>query len=258
LAAASRTASTILGGEHQGVGVGQLSGPQVRADRPDLVPGRDHRDDRRPADGQLGHPGRARGGDVDRPQPVASRQQELGGAHVLADRAHVLVGGGRRTKLDGARALLAALAEPVHLLAHDHGIPAGRHRVPRVDDFVLVAAQRHRGRLGRADGVGGADRDAVHGGGVERRRGASRPDGLGGHAPDGLVERGPDDLEPLGAAGPTAGVDPRRERVGRRHVVDERCGASHAGILSRPRYPYSVTSTSAPAGRPVAASGTTT
>ena len=57
-------------------------------------------------------------------------------------------------------------------------------------------------------------------------------------------------LEPLRAPGGRAGLLPGGERLGGGTVVDERGGAGH--------YRYSMTSTSLPAARPVAASGTTT
>jgi hypothetical protein len=62
--------------------------------------------------------GGRRGGDVDRPQAMPGRQQQLGGAHVLADRAHVLVG------RDGGAQLRARGVVVVDMLAHDDGIEA--------------------------------------------------------------------------------------------------------------------------------------
>ena len=109
---------------------------------------------------QLDHAGRGAGGDVDRAQPVALGQQQLGGADVLADRADVLVG------RHGGAQLGAPVRSVVHVLAHDDGVVAGRQRVAGVDDLEVV--QQHRCGLGGADGLGGPHGDAVHGRGVER------------------------------------------------------------------------------------------
>ena len=75
---------------------------ELGPDRADLVTGRDHRHDRPATDEPVGRPGSAGGGDVNRPQPVAGWQQQLRGAHVLADRADVLVRRGGRAQLDAA------------------------------------------------------------------------------------------------------------------------------------------------------------
>ena len=121
-AAASRTAAAIASGssgtisprhavaagrlglrdEHERVRVEDHAGRRLGADRADLVAGRQHRDDRRAVDEHVDGAGGRRGGDVDRPQAMALGQQQLGGADVLADRAHVLVG------RDGAAQLRAA------------------------------------------------------------------------------------------------------------------------------------------------------
>jgi hypothetical protein len=219
-----------LGGEHERVGVGQLARPQLGADRANLVAGRDHGYDRRPAYGELGHPGRPRGRHVDRPEPMPAGEEELRRAHVLADRADVLVG-------RGGRAELHLVADLVHVLPHHHGVAAGGHRVAGVHPLVLVRPQPHGCGLAGAHRVRRPHGDAVHGRRVEGRRGAPRPDRLGGHAPDRLVERQRHDLEPAGAARLTARLDPCRECLGGRDVVHERRGAGHRISPAGPRGP---------------------
>ena len=192
-----------LGGEHERVGVDDLAGAGLLADRPHLVPGRQDGHHRAPPDQQLRGPGRGGGGDVGGPQPVAFGQQQLGGADVLADRAHVLVGRHGRAQLGGVPAV-------VHVLAHHDRVPPGGHRVAGVDHVVGARLQVDRRRLARAEGVGGPDRDPVHARRVERRRGAGGPHRLGGDQARGVLRPGP--APP--AAGP--GSPMRRARCARR------------------------------------------
>ena len=148
--------------EHQGVGVGDLARAWLLAQRAQLVTGGQHRHPRRPPHGHLGRARGADGRQVHRSQPVALGQQQLGGRHVLTDRAHVLVG--RR----GGPDLGGAVGE-VHVLAHDHGVPAALQGVAGVHHLVGLRAQQERVALARAHGVGGEHGDAVHGRRVERR-----------------------------------------------------------------------------------------
>ena len=115
-----------LAGEHQRVGLEQLAGLELRADRPHLIAGRQDRHDRLAVHADLGGAGgRGRRG-VDRAQPVAGGQQQLGGADVLADRARVLVGRDRGPQLGAAVDVVDVLAH------HDRVEPVG-HRVAGVD-----------------------------------------------------------------------------------------------------------------------------
>ena len=132
--------------EHQRVGVEDLPLPRWRADRDDLVTGRDHRDPGLPAYDELGRTGRSGGGDVDRPQPMSLRQQQLARADVLPDRAHVLVR--RHSGEDhGVRALAGVPGDVVHLLSHHDGVEPRGHGVARVDHRVVGRRQRERGGL---------------------------------------------------------------------------------------------------------------
>ena len=181
----------------------------------------------------------ARGGGgrhLDRPQPLRRRQQQLGGADVLADRAHVLVGRGRGPQL-GATAFV------VHVLAHHHRVEPVGQLVAGVEDREVL--EQHRRRLARARGVGRAHRDPVHRGRVVGGRGARRPHRLGGDASHRVGHRDLLDAGPRRAARGLARLAPDGERLGGRDVADE-------------RHRSSTTSTSAPPGRPVAGSGTTT
>ncbi len=153
---------TRLRREHERVGVEDVARFEAGADRADLVAGRDHRHDGRAADRELGRPGRGARGDIHRAQAMPLRQQQLGGADVLADRPDVLVG------RDGG-AQLGPVAGAVDVLAHDHRVVAGGQRVAGVDDLERVRLEQHRGGLRGADRVGRAHGDAVHPRRVERR-----------------------------------------------------------------------------------------
>ena len=151
-----------LGGEHEGVGVRDLARSELGADGPDLVTGRHDDDCRLPAYLHFGDTRGGAGGRVDGTEPVALRQQELGRADVLADRADVLV---RRDRGPD----LGAVGEPVHVLAHDHRVVSGRHRVAGVDLCERRVGEHDRPGVRGSDGVLGQDRDPVHGSRVERR-----------------------------------------------------------------------------------------
>ena len=209
-----------LGGQHQRVGVGDLPGPGLLADRPHLVPGRQDHDHRAPPDEQLRHARRGGGRDVGGAQPVPLGQQQLARAHVLADRPNVLVGGHGRADLRG-------LAVVVHVLAHHHRVPAGRHRVAGVHHVVGVRRQVDRGGLARAEGVRGAHRDPVHAGRVERRRRADRPHRPGGDQPGRLGHRHQRRRDPGRAARGRTRVAPGRQGPGGRDVADERAVGRH-------------------------------
>ena len=58
-------------GQQDGVAVNDVTWPELGADRLDLIPGRDDRDDRLPGDLQRGMPGRGGGGKIARAQPAA-------------------------------------------------------------------------------------------------------------------------------------------------------------------------------------------
>ena len=74
---------------------------------------------------------------------------------------HVLVGRDRGPQL-------RAVVLVVDLLAHDDGIEAVGQRIAGVDHDVGVRLEQHRRGVAGPDRVGGAHRDAVHRGGVER------------------------------------------------------------------------------------------
>jgi hypothetical protein len=190
-----------LGGQHQRVGVGDVAGSEVGADRADLVAGRDDHHPGPAPDGQLDRAGGGARGDVDRAQPVPFGQQQFGGADVLADRADVLVG------RHGGAQLGPAVRGPVHVLAHDDRVVAGRERITGVDDVEV--GQPDRRRLRGADGVRGQDRDPVHRGGVEGGRGAARPHRLGGDPPQRPGHRHPHHVHPRRAPGGRARLPPR-------------------------------------------------
>ena len=216
-----------LGGEHERVGVGELARAELGPDRPNLVPCRDHRHHRAAAHREPRRSRGSRGRHVNRPQTVAGREQQLGRAHVLADRAHVLVGNGRRAQLH-----LAPIAL-VHVLAHHHGVAAVRHWIAGVHDLIGRRAELHGRGLARLAGVFGAYGDPVHRGGVEGRRGARCPDRLGGDPAHGPLERHFDRLEAFGAARLGAGIDPGGQRLGGRDVVDEGSRTTHESPTDR-------------------------
>ena len=205
--------------EHQRVGIGQVARAQLAAERADLVAGRDDCHHGGPPHDELRGPRRAGRGHVDRPQAMACRQQQLGRAHVLADRPHVLIRGGRSAQLH------TTFLQLVHLLAHHHGVEGGGQRVARVDHLVRVRLEPRRRRLACADGVLRTHGNAVHRRRVERGRRACGPDRLRQHPPDRLLERHSHCLDPRGAAGRRAGLVPGGERLGGGNVVDEGCGA---------------------------------
>src|SRR5205085_2280129 len=78
---------------------------------------------------------------------VARRQQELGSADVLADRANVLVW------RHGAAQLGTPGVVVMDVLAHDDGVEAVRHRVTRVDDDIGRHVQEDRRALAGAHGL---------------------------------------------------------------------------------------------------------
>jgi hypothetical protein len=206
---------TRLRGEHERVGVDDLAGAGVRADRPHLVPGRQDGDDRAAPDQQVRGPRRRRGGDVGGPQPVTLGQQQLGGADVLADRAHVLVGRHGCAQLGGAVAVVDVLTH------HDRVAPIG-HRVPGVDHVVVSGLQVDRRGLTRAEGVGGPDRDPVHAGRVERWRGTGGPYRLGGDQAGRVLHSDPHRRQPGGAARRVACAAPGVQGARGGNVADER------------------------------------
>ena len=160
---ASQPAASAWAASITRVRVGELALAELGADRADLVAGRDHRDDRPAPHDQLGRSRRARRRHIHRPQPVPGGEQQLRRAHVLADRAHVLVRRGGGAQLD------RLAVELVHVLAHDDGVEVARDRVAGVDDLEAAGLEPDRRGLAGADRVGRVHGDAVHGRRVERR-----------------------------------------------------------------------------------------
>ena len=76
-------------GEHKRVRVDDVASPQRGADRADLVPCRDDRDNGPPTHGHRGVPAGRRGSQVAGPQQPSRGDQRLPGAEVLARRPHV-------------------------------------------------------------------------------------------------------------------------------------------------------------------------
>ena len=202
--------------EHEGIGVEDLPRPGLRSDRPHLVSGREDKDKSLLPNGQVRCPRGRRCRQVDGAEPVSLRQQQLAGAHVLADGPDVLVRG------DGGAQFRAARVVVVDVLAHDHRVAAIGHRVAGVHDRVGVRRQPERSGLTRAGRVGGPDRDTVHGRRVERRGGPDGPYRRGGDEAAGFGDRHRDSGQPVGAARGFAGRAPRVQRLGRGHVADER------------------------------------
>src|ERR1022692_1566897 len=234
-----------LDGQHERVGIEDLPRAGLRADGPYLVAGGQHANPRAAPDEEIGGPGGGGGGEVDRAQPVTLRQQQLGCAHVLADRAHMLIRGHGRTQLRAAAAV-------VHVLAHDDRVAPVRHRVAGVDHVVGARIQVYGCRLAGAEGVGGEHGDAVHAGRVEGRRGTARPHGLGGDLARGGLKAHPYAGKSGRAAASLARAAPGVECAGCGNVADERAICHDLGQR------YSVTSTSVPESSPVASSGTIT
>ena len=112
----------------------------------------------------------------------AGGQEEFGGADVLADRAHVLVGRDRRAQL-------GLPVDVVDVLAHHDRVGIAWERVAGVHDRERSAGNSSGVVSLAPTGVGGADRYPVHRGGVKRRRRPRGPDRLRGHPADGLLER---------------------------------------------------------------------
>jgi hypothetical protein len=80
---------------------------------------------------------------------MALGQQELGRAHVLADRAHVLIW--RR-----GRPQLGLGAVEVHVLAHDDGVVAVGQRIARVDGREVAGVECGAAVVGLAPTVAAA------------------------------------------------------------------------------------------------------
>jgi hypothetical protein len=237
-----------LRNEHQGVGVEDLALPRRRTHRNYLVPRGDHGYPRLTPYDELGGTRGCGRGDVDRAQAVPLGKQQLAGADVFSDRAHVLVGRHPRKDLGGPP---GARLDVVHVLAHHDRVQAARHGVTGVDHDIGRRVELERGGLGGTAGVPGLHGDAVHRRYVSHRRGAGGPDRLCGHSPHRFLERDGHGVEPLRAAGAGAGIRPRLEGRLDWYVADEWTVVHRA-------YLYIVTLTVLPSPSPVAGSGMTT
>ncbi len=153
-------------GEHERVCLDDLVHSGLGAERDELVPRGQDRDDRTLADEDGGLPDRPEHGEVGGTEQAAGGEHEIAGSDVLAHLAYV--GEGGYLTLDPG----AVLHHDV--LAPDDGVRAGRHRVARVDGAIGVLAEGHR----RAGGGPRGDGDPVHRGRIEGRRGARREDRL--------------------------------------------------------------------------------
>jgi hypothetical protein len=245
-----RTRLAHLRHEHERVRVGDRARPRVGTKGHELVPGRHHEHVRSAADRQLRQAGRAGGRDVGGAQPLAGGQEQLAGGDVLADRPHVAVR--RRRRQD-----LHLVAEALQLLEHDHGVEAVGHRVARVDGDRLRAEREPKRRgLARAGGLGGAHRDPVHRGAVERRRRPQRPSRLGGDSAERVGQRHRLGVDRMADTGGVERAQPAIPGLAHRHVVEVVAAALAAERMAR-GHAYGTTSTSAPAARPPTGSGTT-
>ncbi len=91
---------------------------------------------------------------------------------------------------DGGQNLQAAVAQVLDLLGHDHGVGIVGQRVAGVDpDGLRFDLQLDGVAFARAEGIVGADGDAVHGRGVVVRYAQASEDGLGGDAAERGVDR---------------------------------------------------------------------
>ena len=227
---APRRAARGLGlrGEHQRVRVEDHPRRRLRADRPDLVARREHGDDGRAMDDEVDRARRGGGGDVDGAQPMAGGQQQLGGADVLADRAHVLVGRDRGAQLGAAarRRSGRARASPRRRSrrASDRRCRARRTRRARAKTGVLSlapivsAARTAMPSIAEASNDGD-DRVAHTGSAVTRPTASCRPTRC-------VSTRAG---QPAGGAGRAPGG----QRLGGRDVADERRGG-HGPRRGRP------------------------
>ena len=211
------------GSKKKGVAVGDVARPERRPDRPDLIPGRDDRDDRLPRDLQPDMTRRGGGSQIGRAQAVASRDEQLAGLEVLAGGTHVQPA--RRRAGD----LGAAAGAELDPLALYHRVHAGRQQVAGVHPDELGGTQ-----LPDADLAGGGlDSDAIHRGTSETGRGPAGADASGRHPAKTVPHR---HVLRRGHALPArghAGVDPPCVG-GRRAGPRGRCGGGwHAQPCSR-------------------------
>ena len=191
----------------------------------------------------VGGSGRGRGGDVDGAQAVSCGQQQLGGADVLADRAHVL-----RTAATAARSS-ARSSSSVDVLAHDHRVEALGQRIAGVDDAHTRRdrGRRERSRWPRTLSAARTAMPSIAAASKAAARSASPTPAL----PSRARRRRPARCATVSRRdGQPAAAHAERHAASascRRHVADE-WGGRHQR--------YSVTSTVVPASSPVAASGT--
>jgi hypothetical protein len=170
-------------GEHEGVGVGELAGPEHHPDRADLVAGRDDGHDGLPRDRQRRVAARRGGAEVSRRQPAARGDEQFAGLEVLAASAHVPAVG-HRAGHQGAAVGTQCYPLPLH-----DGIRAGGHRIARVDPGERGGGQHVLAFLvhGAGDCAGG-HRDAVHRGAGETRSSPAGASRRGRHPPEPVAD----------------------------------------------------------------------
>ena len=185
-------------GKQDGVAVHDVTWTELGADRLDLIPGRDDRDDRLPGDLQRGMAGRGGGGKVGRAQPAAGRDEQLTGLEVLADGPHM------PSARCGTGDPRAAVGVDPDAFALYHGVHARWYRIAGVDPGERRGGEPARARRTVSGGTvsggtvsGGtvrSYRDAIHRGAGGARRGPQGPDRGGCHpaeaVPDGDLLNG--------------------------------------------------------------------
>ena len=168
--------------DDRAVAVKDLGGPQHAARRDQFVAGREHGDFRPAHHVDFGDTASREHADLARPDPRAAPQHHLAARDVGASVRHELSGRGGAAHLDRRFAGLQQIA----VLDHHHRIGAARHDAAGGDgrcrtghDFqqrrmsahndLGVEAKPPRRSVGRTRDVGGAHREAVDIGAIERR-----------------------------------------------------------------------------------------
>ncbi len=151
------------------------------------------------ADLDRGNAGGQQRPQVNGPDAVPLRQNQLGDDDVLAHGADVLPRGYRLEDLHPAAFQL------MDVLDHDHRVKAFGQGIAGINRHILLRRQDQGPCLAGADGFPEADGDAVHGRGVVKGRGASGENGLGGDPVQGVIDR--DFLHRAGQQ--AAGLQPR-------------------------------------------------
>ena len=173
-----------------------------------LVTGREDRDLQPPANAQFGQAERRRQRDVLRLQHGAGRQYDAARRHVLAGKP--AVGAELQARRHGD-----ALAFGAHVLLHEHGIGARRHRRAGENPDGLAGLERRLGA--RAGGDAAGDREGGFAGGVEI-----------GMAHDIAVDRGI--IDGGRSTGALTSAAATRERASRRAT----CSFSPTGEMRSP------------------------